>query len=342
MFYKYFLILLTLLTTGCASTTEVNNFNQYQSISLQKTQFMPTLNDLSDEGYDIAVAVDNSKIKLAKKANLANFLSNTLENLIEQTGNVNIVSREKSGKLLHEVLIAEDKFINGWEGEQFASYFLFGKITQATFNRKFQAGFYSKRSGVDANQHYYPPRCIMTAFVSGTLKIYKMPSMKVLKTIQFDDNQQAGEEVKNKDDCKNVPDKNHLLVDATMDAIWANRSKLFNYFAIKGYIMSAKKNGGDMIVETTLKPNSAKSGDKVFIYHTKLLNNPLTNMDEQIEEKYAEGIVTNLSNSKRTWIRVNESTASIMIGDVIKPYYELNTMDYFKNMGKKINRLNVR
>jgi hypothetical protein len=96
-----------------------------------------------------------------------------------------------------------------------------------------------------------------------------------------------------------------------------------------------------MIVETTLKPNSAKSGDKVFIYHTKLLNNPLTNMDEQIEEKYAEGIVTNLSNSKRTWIRVNESTIPIMIGDVIKPFYELNTMDYFKNMGKKINRLNV-
>jgi hypothetical protein len=341
MRYRIILILFALLISSCSSITEVQQFDQYQSIRLQKTQFMPTLDDLSEASYDIAVAVDNGKIKMAEQTNLAIVLSNALENLIEQTGNVNIVSREKSGKLLHEVLIAEDRQINGWQGELFARYFLFGKITHASFNRKFQAGFYSKRSGFDVSQHYYSPRCMMTAFVSGALKIYQMPSMKVLKTIHFEDNQQAGEDVKNKEDCDKLSNKNHLLVNATLDGIWAIRSKLFNYFAIKGYVMSAKQKNGSIIVETTLKQNRVNAGDKVLIYHIKKVNNPLTQMDEQIEEKVAEGIVTDLSNSKRTWIRMGHSEDDIMIGDIVKPFYQPNNMDFFKKMGKQINRLNT-
>ena len=333
-------VFLILILIACAPSIEIKNFDQYKPIKLQKTEILPTEKDLEYKDYNIAVAVDTDKIRVAKKANLSHILSNILENILEQTGNVNIVSREQSGKLLHEVLIAEDKQISGWEGEQFASYFLFGKITKASFNRKYQAAFYSKLSGLDINQHYYPARCIYTAFVSGDLKIYKMPSMKILKTIHFEDNKQAGEETESKDLCQNKLQSNHLLAEAMTDGIRSIRTTLFNYFTHKGYILSGKQKNGDMIFETTLMKKSVKPGDKIVFYRLITVKNPLTNGLDIIEEKIADGLVTTLSNSKRTWVRVIDS-AIIKIGDIVKPHYLTTNKDFFKQIGKQINRINM-
>ena len=340
MFKSLLISTVTLLIfSGCGAT--IDSIEAFAPIPLEKSPFMPTKEEIKSGKTKIVLTpIDDRNFELAQRANLGQSLYVELERELSSSGTVEILDREIAAKFENEIRLSEmdaDSQMSDMELSA-AKYAISGSLSNARFSSRFTQ---TRRWRDDEGRLYViPAHYTYTASVSGILKIYAIPSMKVLKTIEFSDNTSRREDSRFFGNNHYPADVSGMLNKAGSDAIHSTRLVFKNYLAPKGYIMEQRSDGDTEIVKVSIgSADGLESGNEVEIYTVQSTTNPFTDEVETQSVKIADGIISNKLTPHRAWIILEDKTQEIKIGDYIKASYSKEFSDYFNDVTKAYNTL---
>jgi len=327
-----FTLLITLLT-GCGAS--IDSIETYTPIPLERSPFMPTKEELKTGKTKVVLTpIDDRNFKLAQHANLGQSLYIELDKELSTSGTVEVLDRNIAQKFDEEIKLSELGQESRMDEVELnvAKFAISGSLSNVQFISRFtQRQVYTDKKG---KQYVTPAHYNYTAAVSGILKVYSIPSMKVLKTIVFSDY------VSRREDSRFFGN-NHVPLDASgminragRDAIHSTRHAFKNFLAPKGYIMKLRqKDEDEQIVQVSIGSlDGLEVGSEVHIYSTISSENPLTEEIEIETVKIADGIVSDKISEHRAWIIIEEKTRNIKLGDFIKAKYSKSFSDYFENI----------
>ena len=340
MFRSLLLFTVTIfIFSGCGAS--IDSIEAFTPIPLEKSPFMPTKEEIKSGKTKVVLTPINDKnFDLAQRANLGQSLYVELERELSSSGTVEVLDREIAEKFENEIRLSEmdaDSQMSDLE-LSVAKYAISGSLSNARFSSRFTQ---IRRWRDDEGKLYViPAHYTYTASVSGILKIYAIPSMKILKTIEFSDNTSRREDSKFFGNNHYPSDVSGMLNKAGRDAIHSTRLVFKNYLAPKGYIMEQRSDGDTEIVKVSIgSADGLKSGGEVEIYTIQSTTNPFTDEVETQSVKIADGLVSNKLTPHRAWIILEEKTQEIKIGDYIKASYSKEFSDYFNDVTKAYNTL---
>lgn len=317
--------IIALIFSGCGSN--IGPIPSFEKVHLQKSSFMPSKEEVENPKIKIILSnIDNSSFNLAIDSNLGNSLSINIES--ELSGVVEVIDRNIAQKFDDEIRLNElqNESNNIDDGSlDLPEYAISGKIS----NSGIRKNYYSKSCSYnkDGSVNYCKPAFYsFKASVHGILKIHKVPSMKLLKTIRFGGTQSKTKLVQGNSFYAprlSSSEINHLINKAGENAIHSSRVSLKNFFSPKGYIMEKRINEDDTIFKITLGSfNGLSQGSKVIIYNITKSINPLTNKIEKSTVKVAEGMVSNKIYKHQAWIILTEGYSKVKLGDFVKVIYK--------------------
>jgi len=329
--FSLFLIILSILT-GCGAS--IDSIETYTPVPLERAPFMPTKEEIKTGKTKVVLTpIDDRNFKLAQRANLGQSLYIELDKELSTSGTVEVLDRHIAQKFDEEIKLSE----LGQESQMdevelsVAKFAISGSLSNVQFiSRYTQRQIYTDKKG---KQYVTPAHYNYTAAVSGILKVYSIPSMKVLKTIEFSDS------VGRREDSRFFGN-NHIPIDASgminragRDAIHSTRHAFKNFLAPKGYIMKLRQLDEDeQIVQISIGSlDGLEVGNEVHIYSTISSENPLTEEIEIETIKIADGIVSDKLSEHRAWIIIEERTRPIKLGDYVKAKYSKGFQDYFND-----------
>ena len=328
---SFFALALTLLT-GCGAS--IDSIEAYTPIPLEKAPFMPTKEELKTGKTKVVLTPINDKnFKLAQRANLGQSLYIELDKELSMSGTVEVLDRDIAQKFDEEIKLSE----LGEESKmdevelKVAKFAISGNLS----NVRFISHFVKRSVWTDKNgkQYVNPSYYKYTASVSGVLKVYSIPSMKVLKTVEFSDQVSRSEESRFMGNKHRPSDVSGMINKAGQDAMHSTRHAFKNFLAPKGYIMKLRQRDDEQIVQVNIGSlDGLKTGNEVHIYSTISSENPLTEEIEIETVKIAEGMVSDKLSDHRAWIIIEERTKDIKLGDFIKAKYSKSFSDYFDDL----------
>ncbi|MCV6608225.1 MAG: hypothetical protein OIF32_08440 [Campylobacterales bacterium] len=333
-----------LILSGCG--TAIKNVNAYKKDILKPTKFMPSKDILSGKSLPkvIIMDLDDSSSKTARQASLGKSMAGDIDSQLTKGKSADILKRVKKTNITEELKLAELSDAMGGDELNSANYIIGGKINSSSFKHEFVAkkGYYSKNGYVSV-----PAKFFYTAEVKGQVKIYQLPSLKVVGSFDFDDNKQRTEQAPTSffgfgktDTSHKVTRDDGMIRGAGSDAVNSLRLPLKNFFARKGYIFEKRSKDDDVIVKVSLgSKNGAKEGEKVFFYTQEESGNPLTGETYLETIKIAEGVISDQVRPETSWIIIKEvySGKELRAGDYMKIEYEKEVGDYLNDAGKAIN-----
>lgn len=328
-----------LLFSGCGSS--IGNLQSFSPVPLQKTEFMPAKDEVkSGRSKIIMFKIDDSGFAAGKRANVGDSLYVEIARVLTQGGTVEILDRTVADKLEDEIKLAELSGSLNAQDDMLdtARYAVAAEISNASFSSRFVAAssWYDKK-GI---QHIIPAHYIYTASLSGLIKIYSIPSMKIVKTIELHDNKSRRENSRFLQ--KGQQFDAGLVNGAARDAVHAARIELKNFFAPKGYIMEKRTDGSTNIFQITIgSRHGLTQGDTVNVYTMKSSQNPLTGESEVEESLVTTGKVSELVSDTKAWIVVDEEDPlnPVHLGDYAKIEYTKGALDYLNDFGRSYNSL---
>lgn len=330
-------IFATLFVLGCGSS--IGDLNLYQNAPMEKSPVMPTKAQLKQEKTKVVIyGISNNSIKAADFADLGESLYVNLSKELSAGKTVEILDRSLADKLQNEIKLSEISNMDDMPDDQLksAQFALEGKISQANFTSRFVEGRYWYDS--KGYRHYDPPYYNYTAEVAGVIKIYAIPSMKEVKSIEFSDNSSRKENSKFLQGGAKMDAG--LIRAAGRDAIHSIRISLNNFFSPKGYVMEKRKNEDNTIVKITLgRKNGLKTGDSVTFYSTKTTYNQLTEEEEVEDIVVAKGVVSEHISKNYAWVKLTSESKNqpLRFGDFTRKIFERSTADFFNDIGKTAN-----
>ena len=178
----------------------------------------------------------------------------------------------------------------------------------------------------------------VAADVAGVLKIYKIPSLQVVKTIRFSDNSARTEQARSA--WQYVRRDDGLVRSAGADAISGIRLELQNFFGKKGYVIDAKRKGDKVIYLVTFGRNDGvQPGNACEIFTTMESDNQITGKKEYTRVKLYNGTVTNLVSATTSWIEADSDHRLLKLGDEVKVISTAGVGDYLNDFSKSLNQL---
>ncbi len=345
----YIVILLALIFTSCAP--KIKNFDSYNKQYLPQSSFLPTKKDLNSNLPKVVVfKFDSNNIETAKQAKLEESLAEYIENLISKNNLANILDRSSTKKLKDEIKLSELNQTGSYKGPQIADYAVSGSVSNASFSKKYKSSgvMYDSNTGALVS---VPARYIYESDVEGSLKIYEIPSLKVLKNIKFSGYSTRQENVKS--DGLNIGSisfgkkdpglekDNGLVRKAAGDAIKAVEPFLKQALIKKGYILEKRVHEDKVIFKVSLGSNNGiKHGDNLEIVGKYEIENPITKESEIEKRILAKGKVTNLINPKSCWIVLNKDKeiSKIRLGDIVNMMYKQSE---FTKIFRKIRKIKI-
>jgi len=332
-------VLSIMLLSGCG--TAIDNLSAFKQHHMEKAELMPSQKLLAGEKLKVIImSVEDAGFATAKSANLGNALTRMLESEIGRDQAINILDRSATKKFADEIKLDEMNGVSTGENILLdsANYAVVGELKNASFTSRFVA----RSSWIDdkGRRHVIPSHYIYTAEVDGQIKIYELPSMKIVKIIPFSDNKNRNEDSRFLGSRTYV---DHGLVNkAGEDAIHAARIELKNFLAPRGYLIGGRSLDGDRIIKISLgSKNGILEGDSIEIFTKKKVVNQLT--DEITIEKYKVGFATvsDKIQEKSAWAHLDEEVEgeSVRLGDEVKVIYSKGFMDYVNDAGKYANSL---
>lgn len=332
-----FLFISLLFFSGCGAT--IDSIEAFTPIPLEKSAFMPSKEEIkSGKTKVVLTRIDDRDFQLARQANLGQSLLVELERELSQSGTVEVLDREISRKFENEIRLSElDEDSQMSELElSVAKYAISGSLSNAQFTSRFTQTlrWYDKEGRV----HVIPAHYSYTASVSGILKVYAIPSMKILKTIEFSDNTSRREDSRFLGNNHRPLDVQGMINKAGRSAIHSTRHAFKNFLAPKGYIMEQRDDGSTSIVHVSIgSAYGLETGEDVEIFTVRSTTNPFTDEQEVQSVKIADGIISNKLTEDRAWIIIENKTQEIKIGDYIKATYSKEFADYFNDITKVYN-----
>ncbi len=321
-----------LLLSGCGAS--IDSIEAYAPIPLEKSDFMPSKEEIKGAKTKVVLTpIDDENFYLARKANLGQSLFVELEHELSSSGTVEVLDREISKKFENEIRLSElnqDSQMSEVELSA-AKYAISGSLSNAQFISRFtQTQRWTDKEG---KVHVIPAYYTYTASVDGILKIYSIPSMKVVKTIKFSDSTSRSEDSKFYGHNHQPQDMAGMINKAGRYAIHSTRNEFKNFLAPKGYVMEQRNDGDDIIVQVTIgSADGLETGEDVTLYSVKSTINPFTDEEEIHDVKIASGIISDKITAHRAWIIIKDKTQEIKIGDYVKAYYSNGFGDFFNSL----------
>ncbi len=321
-----------LFFSGCGAT--IDSIEAYTPIPLEKSSFMPSKEELkSNKTKVILTRIDDNDFKLGKRANLGQSLLVELERMLGRSGTVEILDRDISKKFEHEIRLSEMNAHSQMSDLELsaAKYAISGNLSNAQFSSQFiQTKRWTDKEG---KVHVIPAHYNYTASVNGVLKIYVIPSMKIVKTIGFSGTSSRSEDSSFYGNEYLPSDVTGMLNKAGRSAIYSTRYEFKNFLAPKGYIMQQRDDDDTSILLVNIgRADGLETGNDVEVFSTQSSINPLTDEEETHTVKVADGIISNQLTPHRAWIIVKDKTNKVKIGDYIKAKYSWGFGDFFNGL----------
>jgi hypothetical protein len=332
---KYLALLLVI--SSCSAT--IKNFDQYQKQFLTKTEFMPTKEILEKKPPKIVVfALEENENETATQAQLGNSIANNVENVIAKNHLGELVDRKANVKLAKEIALAEMNKTGSYKGPKIADYAISGTISNAGFSSKYSSGktFVNPKSGQLVS---VPPKYTYKSEISGNLKIYELPSLTVIKTIEIAGKDSRSENVQQNggldfggiqiggEKVKGVMRDDSLVRKAGEDAVDSATVDIKNALAKKGYILEKRVLDKKTIFKISLgSEDGISQNDKFEITAQYEIENPITNESEIERRIIAKGVVSDKIDPKSSWIMLKDSKKAdlVRLGDSIQMKYKKN------------------
>jgi hypothetical protein len=329
-----------LLATSCAPT--ISDFKYYQQQPLAKTEFMPTEDVVNGKAYKVVVfKLDEDENEVAKQAGLGDALSIDVENVLTKNNLAELVDRKAATKLQKEIALAEMNKTGSYTGPLIADYAVSGSISNAGFSKKFSSG--STFINKDGTLVKIPPKFTYSSDVSGNLKIYELPSMKVTKNIEFKGKKSRTENVQNQggvsvmglvdfggQQAKGIDRDDNLVRKAGEDSIESIDFEIKNFFSKMGYILEKRSLNKKSIFKINVgSSDGIKQGDKFDIIGKYSQQNAITGSSEVERRIIATGKVSDKIDPASCWIIVDDANdvELIRLGDAVKFRYERSWFD---------------
>ncbi len=328
--------LLLAILYGCAS--QISNIAEFRPVVLQKSPLMPTEAQLNGHRPKVVVfEIEDGGNVVASQAALGRSLTGDIENVL--SSRAELIDRKAASKLKDEITLVEANQIDSEEGSEItgpeiADYGISGKITNAGFTHRFKEGSsWTDKKGIN---HYTAPTFRYTAKVSGVLKIFQIPSLKVVKTISFSDNKGRTEEARSSQQYAERDDA--MVLGAGADAIQSSRIMLENFFGKRGYVVDARRKGERIIYKVTFGRNDGiQPGKECDIYSALESINQITGKKTYEQVKLCEGIVTNLVSPDTAWIEVDNGDSLLKLGDEVRGISTEEIGDALHHLGTTLN-----
>lgn len=326
--------ILLLFLTSCAPT--IKDFASYQKDLLPRSNFVPSAEELKNNVNKVVVFNLEENNKTAIDAGLGKSIADNVENVLGSDKLAQIIDRSAATKLKQEIALAETMKTGSYKGPQIADYAISGSISNAGFTKKYQApsSYYNQQTQSFVN---IPARFNYQANVDGNIKIYELPSMKVMQNFNFSGFVSRSENVQQSggfafgslsvggESARGAERDDGLVRSAGRDAIENIAVDIKNFFGKKGYILEKRIYKGKAIFRINLGSNDGiKQGDRLEIVTKYESQNPITEEIEVESMVIGQALVSDQIHANSAWIIVkNKDEASkIRLGDQIKVKYK--------------------
>lgn len=314
------ILIATSLLPGCATKVDKNIFHD---IVLKEGEILPGKNQLKQEQAKIVVLETEKRLTHANGDQLGEVFAIAIEKELNETG-VNVVDRKLSSLLSNELKLAELNGVGSYTGPQVAQYAIRGQINSADYAVTKSAQLISR---LFKNKNDIPVHFDHKVKVGGTIKIYELPSLRLLTAINVsgsanENDSEAGE---------NQATATTLLKTAINHAINDQSHELKNFFAPKGYIVEHRANATQSMFKVLMgREQGAKPGSNIVIYSLRRKSNDaLSGGKVPIEEiQVAQGTISDRVSDTVSWVVVDDkdSSGKVRLGDYVKVKYDENSL----------------
>ncbi len=342
-FLKIFVLTSSIFFTGCVPKVDLKLYNHEVT---SKTSFMPSKYLINKTLPKIVVFnFDDNNNEAAKKANLGSTLAVEIESAIAINGLGKIVDRKIGKKLEKEIALSQAmNSEKSYNGPIIANYAVSGKISNADFDKKYSSGTVLYNDG---NLVRIPASFKYSANVSGSAKIYQIPSMEVVDNFNFSGSAYRAENVQRTGGFLGIGGESSkgsnfdagLMRKAADHAIRNISLLLKNSLSQDGYIMQKRSYKNKVIFKINLgSDDKIKPGDEFEIIGKFEIINPVTEEMEIEERILATGKISNIVNPKFSWIVLDkkELNDKIRIGDIVDFKYQSSLIEKIINGTKNL------
>ncbi len=330
-----------LVTTSCGAP-RIKNLSAYQKQFLNKSEFMPSKEALENKPPKIVVfAFDENSNEVATQASLGDTIANNVENVLSSNRLAELVDRKANTKLQKEIALAESNKTGSYKGPKVADYAISGAISNASFTNKYSSGstYINPKNGQVIS---IPPQYKYSSEVAGNIKIYEMPSLTVVDSVQFKGFKSRTENVRQDggvslggiqiggSQTDGISRDDGLVRGAAEDAIKTAEIDLKNALAKKGYILEKRSLDKKIIFKISLgSEDGVRHGDKFEIIGQYETQNSITEESEIEKRIIATGVISDQIDPKSSWIIIDnkENEGAIRLGDIVKMKYKRGLLD---------------
>lgn len=313
------LLIAAVLLPGCASKKDKLAF---YDVELKEGEILPGKEQLKQERAKIVVLETENRAARSNQARAIDVFAIAIEKELNETA-TEVVDRKLSSMLSNELKLAEINGTGSYTGPQVARYAVRGQINSAAYTVNKSAQLISR---IFKGKEDIPVRFDHKVSVAGSIKIYELPSLRMLTAINV-----TGSASENDSEAaENDATRSALLKMAVNFAISDQAHELKNYFAPRGYIVERRANASQSMFKVQMgREQGVKPGQYVVLYSPRRAQTGALAGQAQTEEhQLAQGWVADNVGEAVSWVVVDdiESAEKVRLGDYVKVQYEENSL----------------
>lgn len=306
---------------------------EYKKAPISKAEFIPSTSELTSSKTKVVVlALQNASTDIVSRVNAGKTVSDGVEVMVTKSKMVEIVDRTAAERLNKEIALIEMKgdSANTYNGPAIADMAVSGSVTSGGTSAQYTQA--STSCNKDGKCYTTPASCTYKGEVSGTLKVYQLPDLRLLEALPFSGSASYNEE----GGCKSY-DRDGLVSKAASNAPNSVKVNLLNTFSPKGYITDKQvKDDKSIFLLQIGSTGGAAYNLRVKIYTIQSNTNPLTGIISKEEILLGEGVITDQITPNTSWMLIEDKVLAdqIRLGDYIKFNHQKGFMDLLVEAGQ--------
>jgi len=324
--YGIVFALAALLLSACATT--IKDLSAYRPAPLLETDIMPSQEMLTSRRAQIVIFEADDSAVHRRAPQVGAVLTRAIEARLSESG-AEIIDRNVALTLRDELTLAEAKGQGSYAGPAVANFAVKTTLTNADFTSEYvQLQLVRTKKGT----YWEPAHCNYRAQISAALRVYEIPSLRLLGTVNL-----VGPAYLSSEERCNDSRTDALLRQAAEEAVKRNRTEFQNLFAPKGYVIEKRVSGNKAIFKIMLGATQGiKSQDKLSFFSLQQSVNPLTQQTSFEEVLLVDGVASDQVSADFCWVvPLDQAKAGkIRLGDFVKVVYRKSALE---SVGESFN-----
>lgn len=294
-------LVLALALSGCASLPG-KSVSNLKEISIERAEVQPRKDWLEGQRVKVVVSPpEGNEWQAARQAQLLPLFSRAIERAVEESGS-EVIDRSLNSSLRDEMRLAEAKGSGNFDGPAVAHFAVkpaFSKVTVSSTREDPNMLSKLMRKKND------PPVYNHVLVVEGRIRVYEIPSMRLVETLQFK------EEQKEDNTSSRLDNAEARLREVFEKAYESVQSDFKNLIAPRGAIVKKGLSDNGTVFQAMMgSEHRVAPRDKVKVF----------SLSGGAETLIAEGSVTSDVAARHCWISIDDpkSAARIREGDVAR------------------------